>query len=197
MSAIVQCCNGLGTSDIPHTEELAAADCLVLYVRRLALPKEQLDRIRRYLDSGKPLVALRTTSHAFDVRGKAKPGQAEWPELDAQVLGGNYHGHGPNPLGTDVTVVPEAAGHPLLAGVDRQPWHSTGSLYYTSPLASDTTLLMNGSIKDRVEPLTWVRTHKGGRVFYFWIGASGRFQGPAVPPIAGKRRLLGNGPAGT
>ena len=178
--------HGLGTSDIPQTQELQAADCLVLYVRRLALPKEQLDRIRKYLDSGKPLVALRTTSHAFDVKGKAKPGQAEWPELDAQVLGGNYHGHGPNPLGTDVAVVAEAAGHPLLAGIKRQRWHSTGSLYFTSPIAPDAKLLMTGSVGDRVEPLTWARTHKGGRIFYSGLGHPDDF---AVPEF---RQLLIN-----
>ena len=77
--------HGQGTSNIPATDELEKADCLVLYIRRLALPKEQLDAVRRYLDAGKPLVALRTASHAFDVRGKSKPGEAEWPEFDADV----------------------------------------------------------------------------------------------------------------
>jgi type 1 glutamine amidotransferase/nicotinamidase-related amidase len=178
--------HGQGTSNIPATGELEAADCLVLYVRRLALPKEQLDRVRRYLDSGGALVGLRTASHAFDVRGKSKPGEAEWPEFDADVLGGNYHGHGPNPAGTDVAIVPERASHVILAGVEPARWHSTGSLYYTAPIAADATLLMTGALDDRVEPLTWVRTYKGGRVVYTGLGHPDDFQ---EPPF---RKLLVN-----
>jgi nicotinamidase-related amidase/type 1 glutamine amidotransferase len=162
--------HGEGKADIPHTDELQTADCMVLYVRRLALPKRQLDAIRKYLDGGGALVAMRTASHAFDVRGNATEGCDEWPEFDADVLGGNYHGHGPNPAGTDVAIVPEAADHPTLAGVEPTSWHSAGSLYYTSPIASDATLLMTGSLDDRTEPLTWIRTGKGGRMLYTGLG---------------------------
>ena len=170
--------HGQGTSNIPSTGELEAADCLVLYVRRLVLPKEQLDRVRTYLESGGALVGLRTANHAFDVQGKAEEGRAEWPEFDAEVLGGNYHGHGPNPAGTDVAIVPERADHPILAGVEPQRWHSTGSLYYTSPVAGDATVLMTGSLEDRVEPLTWARTRNGGRMVYIGLGHPDDFQDP-------------------
>jgi type 1 glutamine amidotransferase len=159
---------------------------MVLYVRRLALPKRQLDAIRKYLDGGGALVAMRTASHAFDVRGNATEGCDEWPEFDADVLGGNYHGHGPNPAGTDVAIVPEAADHPTLAGVEPTSWHSAGSLYYTSPIASDATLLMTGSLDDRTEPLTWIRTGKGGRMFYTGLGHPEDFHDPQF------RRLLVN-----
>jgi type 1 glutamine amidotransferase/nicotinamidase-related amidase len=162
--------HGEGTSDIPNTDELQAADCLVLYVRRLALPKDQLDAIRDYLKAGGALVALRTASHAFDVHGNAPEGCDEWPEFDADVLGGNYHGHGPNPAGADVAISADQADHPILVGVEPTEWHSTGSLYYTSPIATDATLLMTGGLDDRTEPLTWVRTYHGGRVFYTGLG---------------------------
>jgi type 1 glutamine amidotransferase/nicotinamidase-related amidase len=178
--------HGQGGSDIPATGELEAADCLVLYIRRLALPKEQLDRIRKYLDSGKPLVALRTASHAFDVRGKAGEGRAEWPEFDPQVLGGNYHGHGPNAAGTDVAIVAGQADHPVLRDLTPAKWQSAGSLYYTAPVAPDATVLMTGALDGRVEPLTWTRTYKGGRIFYSGLGHPDDFR---EPPF---RRLLIN-----
>ena len=162
--------HGEGTSDIQAVDELQSADCLVLYVRRLALPEKKLKAVRDYLASGKPLVGLRTASHAFDVRGKALEGQAEWPQFDPEVLGGNYNGHGPNERGTDVMNVPEQSDHPILAGVEPRRWHSVGSLYYTAPINEDATLLMTGSLDDRVEPLTWVRTYKGGRVCYIGLG---------------------------
>jgi type 1 glutamine amidotransferase/nicotinamidase-related amidase len=170
--------HGQGTSDIRATGNLDDADCLVLYIRRLALPKEQLDRVRKYVESGKPLVGLRTASHAFDVRGKAQQGQAEWPEFDGQVLGGNYNGHGSNDLGTDVAIVAEEARHPLLDGVEPANWHSTGSLYYTAPVASNATVLMTGSLESRTEPLTWTRTYRGGRIVYSGLGHPDDFQEP-------------------
>ena len=168
--------HGEGQADIRHTAELETADCLVLYVRRLALPKKQLERIRAHVKSGRPLVALRTANHAFAARYKypegyqTPEGRAEWPSFDAEVLGGNYHGHGPNKLGSDVSIVPNQAGHPVLAGLSPQTWHSTGSLYYTSPVKEDALVLISGSIDGRTEPLTWVRTHRGARVAYTGLG---------------------------
>jgi type 1 glutamine amidotransferase len=94
------------------------------------------------------------------------------------VQGGNYQGHAANELGTDVSNVPEQAGHPILRGVKPAKWHSTGSLYYTSPVAPDATVLMTGSITDRTEPLTWVREYKGGRVVYSGLGHPDDFEEP-------------------
>ena len=177
--------HGEGTSNISATGELAQADCLILYIRRLALPKEQLAAVQSYIKSGKPLVALRTASHAFDVRGKAEPHQAEWPEFDADVLGGNYHGHGSNQSGTDVAVVEKMAAHPILAGIDQQEWHSTGSLYNVLPLEPDCTVLMTGSVGDVLEPITWTRT-KNGRMVYSGLGHPDDFHQPQF------RKLLVN-----
>ncbi len=170
--------HGQGTSDIPETAELESADCLVLYIRRLALPKKQLDRVRKYIESGKPLVGMRTASHAFDVRGRATEDQDEWPEFDAQILGGNYHGHGSNDLGTDVAHVAEQADHPMLKGVEPAKWHSTGSLYYTAPVASDATVVMTGALGDRTEPLTWTRNYKDARIVYTGLGHPDDFKEP-------------------
>ena len=178
--------HGQGTSNIPATDELEKADCLVLYIRRLALPKEQLDAVRRYLDAGKPLVALRTASHAFDVRGKSKPGEAEWPEFDADVLGGNYHGHGSNDAGSDIRILEEKQRHPILANIKPLQWHSTGSLYNVSPLKDPKAdILMVGSIGDTIEPITWTRTHKGP-VAYTALGHPADFDQPQF------RKLLTN-----
>jgi type 1 glutamine amidotransferase/nicotinamidase-related amidase len=162
--------HGEGTANIANTEELAAADVVVLFVRRLALPKEQLDRLRAYLDSGKPLVGLRTASHAFDVQGKGGPGTAEWPAFDAEVLGGHYHGHGPNAAGAEIAILPEKKDHPIVAGIEPATWHSNGSLYFASPINDDATLLMTGSVQGKTEPVTWTRTYKGGRVCYSSLG---------------------------
>jgi type 1 glutamine amidotransferase/nicotinamidase-related amidase len=171
--------HGQGEADIPATDELQDTDCLVLFIRRLALPTEQLDAVRTYLKSGKSLVALRTASHAFDVRGNSTEGFAEWRDFDPEVLGGSYHNHGPNEDGTDVKIVPSQLEHPVMAGVHPSSWHSVGSLYFTSPIADDATLLMSGSLGDREEPLTWVRRYHDGKVFYSALGHPEDFQVPA------------------
>jgi nicotinamidase-related amidase/type 1 glutamine amidotransferase len=170
--------HGQGTADIPAMDELAAADCAVLFIRRLALPKTELDKFRRYVAAGNPLVGMRTASHAFSLGGKPSPeGRDQWPEFDADVLGGSYHGHGSNTTGTDVAIVPDQVGHPILSGVEPARWHSTGSLYNTAPVASDATVLMTGTQGDVVEPLTWTRTAHG-RLVYIGLGHPDDFDDP-------------------
>lgn len=162
--------HGEGEADIPGLDELEKADVAIVYVRRLALPAEQLKKTRAFVEAGKPLVALRTASHAFSVRGKAPAGRAQWPEFDKVVLGGNYHGHGPNDPGSDVLSVPDAADHPILAGIDPKTWHSSGSLYYVSPIDPNAKVLLKGRCEDTIEPLLWTREYKGGRVVYNALG---------------------------
>src|SRR5262249_53768955 len=82
-------------NQFPLIDTLDSADVLVLSVRRRTPPKEQLDVIRRYCAAGKPVVAVRTASHAFAPRGgEAVPdGHEKWIEFDTEVLGAKYGGH--------------------------------------------------------------------------------------------------------
>ncbi len=178
--------HGEGTDQFPTMCELEQADVALLFIRRLAPPKAQLDQFRAFLDSGKPLVALRTASHAFAVKGEVPSGHDQWVDFDPVVLGGNYQGHGPNPSGSDIAIVAELADHPILDGVKPAKWHSVGSLYYTAPIAANATLLMNGSADDRTEPMTWIRKYKDSRVVYTGLGHPDDFQQPQF------RRLLTN-----
>ncbi len=178
--------HGEGTADIRHIDELDKADVLVLFIRRLALPERQLAKVREFLADGKPLVALRTASHAFDIKKPGPEGTAQWPEFDAEVLGGNYHNHGPSAAGSDIAPADGAEGHPLLKGVEPARWHSTGSLYFTAPIHEDATLVQVGRIADRAEPLTWTRSRGKARVLYTGLGHPNDFDVPAF------RRLLVN-----
>ncbi len=169
---------GDGDRGIPGLEALKTADALVLYVRRKALPKEQMAMLHAYLDAGKPLVGLRTASHAFSTKKPSPPGMEQWVTFDGDVLGGNYHGHGPNRAGTDVRLAPGAAGDPILRGVTPDAWHSTGSLYYAAPIDKQAKVLLNGSAQGKTEPIAWTRTYKGGRVFYTSLGHVDDFEQP-------------------
>ena len=179
--------HGEGTADIRGIDELDKADVLVLYIRRLALPERQLAKIRAFVAAGKPLVALRTASHAFDIKKPGPEGTAQWPEFDPEVLGGSYSGHGPNAAGSDIAPAEGAEGHPLLKGVEPARWHSTGSLYFTAPIREDATLVQVGRIADRTEPVTWTRSYGKARVLYTALGHPDDFDEPAF------RRLLVNG----
>jgi outer membrane protein assembly factor BamB len=163
----------------------AFPDLILLSVRRRALSPGDGPRLRSYLASGRPLVALRTSSHAFDSRSaESRPGFEDWPGFDAEVLGGNYQGHHGNrdpELPTLVRVVEAARTHPILAGLPETEWPVRSWLYKTSPLAADTEVLLVGRVSDRLphEPVAWTRIVGGSRIFYTSLGHPDDFVDPA------------------
>lgn len=174
-------------NNLPGIQVVEDADVLLLSVRRRVLPKEQLRVIREFIESGKPVIGLRTASHAFVLRGKEPPaGHADWPGFDHDVVGGNYHGHhGGGPK----VAVEKAAAHPILTGVDLRQLPGHGSLYKVRPLRKSARPLLIGSIPGKPsEPVAWTNKNKyGGRVFYTSFGHPGDFENAQF------RRLLTNG----
>ena len=162
--------------ELAGLEALTNADLAVVFMRRRALHPEQMKYFRDYMAAGKPLIALRTACHAFDTRGSAPEGFAEWPKFDPEVLGGNYHGHyGAGPKCT-VTLAAGAESHPILAGV-KIPFTSNGSLYEVRPLAESTTRLLIGTIPDKEpEPVAWTNRYGPSRVFFTSLGHADDFQ---------------------
>ena len=159
---------------IPGLAALRTADVLLLSMRRRPLPSDELGAIREFLARGKPLIALRTSSHAFCLRNEPLPaGLAEWPAFDQEILGCHYQNHYGNTLKTYVQAVPAAAEHPILKGVRRDEFPVFGSLYQSAPLAASATLLMTGRAEniEPHEPVAWIyQTPQGGRVFYTSLG---------------------------
>jgi len=167
-------------------ESLVDADLAVVFARRRAFPAKQMQYFHNYLDRGKPLVALRTASHAFDTRGSAPAGHVEWREFDRDVLGGNYNGHYASGTQATITATAAAQDHAILAGV-KTPFISNGSLYRTSPLAGSAQLLLIGSIPDqKPEPVAWINMYKSARIFYTSLGHPDDFRNPQF------RRLIIN-----
>ena len=174
-------------NSFPGIEAIDSADLLILSVRRRSLKVADLARVRKYLAAGRPLVGVRTASHAFHTKGKHPAGHAEWQEFDPEVLGGHYVGHHGNKLVTTVETLPSARVHPILAGVSTKPFDAGGSLYRVNPLKKTCVPLMLGRVKGApAEPVAWTNTYRGGRIFYTSLGHPGDFQLPAF------RRLLRN-----
>ncbi len=165
---------GKDLEHLPGLENLDDCDVMLLFTKRLKLSGEELERIKKYCLSGKPIVGVRTASHAIQT----------WLELDKEVLGGNYQGHFSNDVPVDVKIVEAAKNHPILSGVE--PFRSVGSLYKNQGLADDTHVLLNGVSTESTEPIAWTRDYQGGRIFYTSLGHPQDFQEPSF------RRLLVN-----
>lgn len=165
-------------NDIPGIEVLNDADVALFSIRRRTLPPDQLAVVREFVESGKPVVGIRTASHAFSLRRKPAPeGFADWPEFDAEVFGGSYSNHHGNELKSNIAVIQAARAHPILAGV-ADSFPQGGSLYMTSPLADGATPLMLGTVEGKPsEPVAWTFTRKdGGRSFYSSLGHPADFE---------------------
>ncbi len=176
----------------PGIAALRGADLVVLSARRRVLPPDEIAEVHAYLDSGRPLVGIRTASHAF--QGKTLTDEtAAWRTFDVDVLGANYLGHFNNktPSGgysTLVDVTPAEAQNPLVSNLAQGELRSATSLYKNHDLAKTVTVLMTGHAEGDgdVEPVAWTNTYKGGRIFYTSLGGPDDFQNPIF------RRLLVN-----
>src|SRR5213594_2025375 len=89
-------------SNIPGLEELRTADLMVIQTRFRDLPDEQMKPIVDYVESGRPIIGIRTATHAFDIKKSKTYSRYSWQgkEWDGgfgrQVLGEtwvDHHGH--------------------------------------------------------------------------------------------------------
>jgi hypothetical protein len=191
---------------IPGLEKLAEADLVIFFTRLLTLPKSDLEKIVKYLDSGKPIIALRTANHGFrsQLPYKIDGKQVRWGE---DILGGtflNHHGRW-QADSTRGSIAKEQTGHPILTGVT-DIWGDS-DVYRTykegTSLPSDCTALVWGqplmgrnptdAPNEKLEPLpvAWIkpwRTSSGktARVFHSTMGSGIDFKS------AGLRRLIIN-----
>ena len=172
-------------SNLEGTDALKDCDVLLTFVRRTTISGKAIDDIKKYVSSGKPLVALRTSSHGFQ----------SWPEFDKEVLGGNYNHHytgepEKREIGSDgmaytvgeptgspqaVSVNSKNKNHPVLAGI--VDFVSKYSLYKTAPIAEDAKLLLTGKTDEGQEPVAWTR-EKTGRVVYIALGGVQDWKNP-------------------
>src|SRR5487761_2057832 len=114
-------------NNTPGLEALDSADLCVMLLRFRELPDAQMKHFVDYLNAGKPIIALRTSTHAF-AYGKDSPSpyarfdwQSEaWPGgFGRQVLGETWVSHHGNHRveATRGIIEPAARNHPILRGV--------------------------------------------------------------------------------
>ena len=168
-------------NSFPGIEAINDADLVVLSVRRKALPTGQLDLLKKYLAAGKPLLAIRTSSHGFALsQGEPPEGHAVWPDFDQEVLGYQYAGDFNNKGGTDVTTQLRAEKHPLMAGIKMRAFHSDGSLYKSFDLRPQAQVLLQGFATEEGKPIqmpvAWTYQYNKSRVFYTSLGHPSDFK---------------------
>jgi len=149
--------------NIPGLEKLASADLMVIATRFRNLPDEQMKHVDAFLKAGKPVVAMRTATHAFNIpEGRAYrryswdfPGEGFAQGFGRQVLGetwiSHHGGHGSE--STRGLVAPDAKDHPILRGIkDGEIWGPTDVYGVRLPLPGDSKPLVLGAVLAGMKP---------------------------------------------
>ncbi|MBI5853048.1 MAG: hypothetical protein HZB39_18720 [Planctomycetes bacterium] len=138
-------------------EHLDDAELVVMALRFRRWADEDMARFVAYVEAGRPIVALRTSTHAFAYPrdDDSRFGDWSWDRsggFGRRVLGETWvahHGeHGVQ--GTRGVIEPDAAAHPILRGV-RDVFGPT-DVYAIGALPVDATVLLRGAIVAGLTP---------------------------------------------
>ena len=187
--------------NIPGLKALESADLAVFALRFRKLPDEQMKYIVDYVEAGKPVIGLRTSTHAFAMSSKSKYAKWHWGSRDwaggfgKQVLGETWVAHH-GAHGSEATrglIAPDARDHPILKGIeDGEIFGPTDVYTVRLPLPGDSKVLVLGQVvadlkfkgppvkgkkNDPMMPVAWVKSYspskgKKARVFTTTMGAS-------------------------
>lgn len=149
---------------------LREADLLILALRFRNLDDDEYAELAAYAATGRPLIALRTSNHAF--HPAAGSAFAEWADrFPAQYLGSAWSTHHGHTSTTRVTAVGES---PLLEGVPAA-FTVDSWLYVTDPPADARIVLWGEPIDPEIDPVpsavAWTRELDGQRIFYTSLGS--------------------------
>lgn len=149
---------------IPGLDQLESADLMIIFTRFRALPDAQMTYIDQYLKSGKPVLALRTSTHAFMFQdttfasnfrhyGNYYKGEDDWEDgFGRMVLGEkwiSHHGRHKH-QSTVGLAAPKAKDHPILNGIkDREIWGPTDVYGVRLPLPGDSQPIVLGQVTNR------------------------------------------------
>jgi len=181
--------------NIENLQILEDADLAVVYIRRRGFEPKKMDMIKAYVNSGKPVLGIRTASHAFDPR--IRPAQSQnnaflaglgsWPEFDRDILGGNYLGHTDSKVSstTVLTAVPGMETHPLLKDVSLEGFNSPSTLYRNQNLRSEKAqVILVGTITGHPpQPVLWTNFTGKTNAIYNSLGSVDDFKNESFRQI--------------
>jgi len=182
---VIRYCKGEDAGSNRHVLKnagaIAKADLLFVSVRRRAFSDKTMSLIRQHVVVAKPVLGIRTASHAFALRKETLPeGHETWDDWDNKIIGGNYDGHHGGGKACRIDRFPSGPDHPILKGL-KFPFDTPASLYRNSPLPKKSSPLLRGTIEGfPSEPVAWThRSPSGGKVFYTSLGHVEDFNKPA------------------
>lgn len=184
-------------TNIPGIEKVADADLVILFTRFRELPDDKMKYFVDYLKDGKPIIAIRTGTHAFNYKINRQSPYArfdfasrEWPGgFGQQVLGEtwvNHHGaHKSESTRGLIEGLHERS--PILKGV-KDIWGPT-DVYGIVHLPSSADILIEGlslrgmapdalpNYNKSIMPIIWMKDYqldggKVGKALTSTIGAS-------------------------
>ena len=176
---------GTNRNILKNSSKIENSDLLFISVRRRAFKERTMNLIRNHVSLGKPIIAIRTTSHAFDLKNSPVPkGHQVWTEWDKKVIGGNYNGHYGKGKICSIEHFSKPVPHPILQDV-KLPFTTPATLYKNSPLPKSSTVLLQGRIKDSPsEQVAWTnRTASKAKIFYTSLGHIEDFEKPAFKQL--------------
>ncbi|MEX0779056.1 MAG: ThuA domain-containing protein [Balneolales bacterium] len=188
-------------TNIPGLENLQSADLMILFTRFRELKDEDMRFIYEYVKGGKPIIGMRTSTHAFSYERNTDSPYAKYSYnsdivgweggFGRQILGEtwiNHHGvHGSEGTRGLIDGVLEQENHPVLNGVT-DIWGNT-DVYGVRALEGNPDVLVwgqstNGMTAESavnwsksIMPVAWTRQYtsesgKTGRVFNTTMGGS-------------------------
>ena len=202
-------------NNIPGLEHLAKADLMIMLTRFRELPDEQTKHFHDFLLAGKPIIGLRTSTHAFHIeKNKNSPyAKYDWRNktegweggFGQKILGETWvahHGHhGKEGARGLISGIPQQKDHPVLRGV-KDIWVAS-DVYTVKNLVPEAQVLVYGvptsgmradspvNWEKSVMPMAWTKDYqieggKQGKAFTTTMGASVDLQS------ADLRRLIVN-----
>jgi hypothetical protein len=183
-------------TNIPGLEALRTADLMVIATRFRKLPDAQMKEIDDFLKAGKPVVGLRTATHAFNIPKESPYHHYSWNQTGERMPQGfgrhvlgetwiNHHGHHGHES-TRGLLVPEAKDHPILRGInDGDIWGPTDVYGVRLPLPGDSQPLVLGQVLEGMTPGSPVVT-----------GDDAKKNDPMMPVAWTKTYSVDGGPTG-
>ncbi len=169
--------------NIPGLEALEKADMMVMFLRFRELPDEQMKYIIDYTNSGKPIVGLRTSTHAFNYKKHKDSLYARYSFRDKEFDGGygrqvfgetwiSHYGHHQKES-TRGLIAKGMENHPIVKGID-DIWGES-DVYGITTLVGDCKSLIMGQVLSGMDqydkpnpdkelvPVAWIKTYTGER----------------------------------
>ncbi|HTO03006.1 MAG TPA: ThuA domain-containing protein, partial [Opitutus sp.] len=169
---------------------LARADVMIIAARFRQLPPDQLRWVANYVKAGKPVIGIRTATHAFT--GEAETDGLKWKDFGLIVLGETWvNHHGKHKVeGARAVIEPANANHPVLRGV--KDIFGPSDVYGVVHLNPEAKIVLRGEVTASLDPkspavsgkqnspmmpMAWLREYQvpggsRGRAFCSTIGAA-------------------------